>query len=228
MKIISFSLFGNNPIYTIGAIKNAELAKLLFPDWVVWVYHDNSVEEQILQELTKLDVKLILEENRNMLNTLWRFKPLYDDGVTLFISRDTDSRLNERDVISVSEWLTSGFNFHIIRDHPIGHSWRMNAGMWGGKSNSLPEFESIYHDFINNNRDNNIKTLDQIFLQNHIYNKIVSNSLIHDEYFKYESNVTFIKHDRASNDFAFIGESLDENDIPRGDQRIPIKKKYYE
>jgi len=33
-KIISFSLWGDNPIYTQGAIRNAELAKEVYPDWV--------------------------------------------------------------------------------------------------------------------------------------------------------------------------------------------------
>jgi hypothetical protein len=35
-----------------------------------------------------------------------------------------------------------------------------------------------------------------------------------------------IKRDRILDDFAFIGESVDENDIPRGDQRTPIKNLY--
>jgi len=32
-KIISFSLWGDNPVYTQGAIRNAELAKEIYPDW---------------------------------------------------------------------------------------------------------------------------------------------------------------------------------------------------
>ncbi len=32
-KVISFSLWGDNPKYTIGAIKNAELSKTIYPDW---------------------------------------------------------------------------------------------------------------------------------------------------------------------------------------------------
>jgi hypothetical protein len=33
MKYISFSLWGDKPIYNVGAIKNAELWKNIYPDW---------------------------------------------------------------------------------------------------------------------------------------------------------------------------------------------------
>ena len=33
-KVISFSLYGNDPKYCVGAIKNAKLAKYIYPDWV--------------------------------------------------------------------------------------------------------------------------------------------------------------------------------------------------
>ena len=32
-KIIAFSLWGDQPKYTVGAIKNADLAKEIYPDW---------------------------------------------------------------------------------------------------------------------------------------------------------------------------------------------------
>ena len=31
-RYLSFSLWGENPLYTIGALRNAELAKELYPD----------------------------------------------------------------------------------------------------------------------------------------------------------------------------------------------------
>ena len=33
MKVISFCLYGNDPLYTVGAIKNARYIKELLPDW---------------------------------------------------------------------------------------------------------------------------------------------------------------------------------------------------
>ena len=34
MKVIAFSLWGDNPKYTLGALQNLSLAKLVYPDWV--------------------------------------------------------------------------------------------------------------------------------------------------------------------------------------------------
>jgi hypothetical protein len=44
MKVIAFSLWGNDAKYGIGAIKNVELARQIYPDWQVWIY-----TEQILK-----------------------------------------------------------------------------------------------------------------------------------------------------------------------------------
>ena len=33
MKYVSYSLWGNNPIYCIGAIKNMNQIKEIYPDW---------------------------------------------------------------------------------------------------------------------------------------------------------------------------------------------------
>lgn len=238
MNVISFSLYGDNPIYTIGAIKNAQLAKIHFPEWTVRVYHDNTVPSDILNQLRDLDVHLheMINDNPNkggFLRSIWRFIPLFDSDVIYFISRDCDSRLSERDRIAVNEWITSGKRFHIVRDHPHGHGWVINAGMWGARAFDRahePDSDDLYNaitSFCNSPQNLQEKTLDQILLRDHIYPRIVNDAFIHDEYFKYESHCEKIKMDRASNDFAFIGESIDENDIPRGDQRSSIRERYY-
>ena len=35
MKVISFSLWGNKLMYTIGAIRNADLVKQFYPDFEI-------------------------------------------------------------------------------------------------------------------------------------------------------------------------------------------------
>ena len=50
-KVISFSLWGNNPIYTVGAIRNAELAQLIYPEWVCRYYIGHCVSDKILNKL---------------------------------------------------------------------------------------------------------------------------------------------------------------------------------
>lgn len=226
-KVISFSLYGNNPIYTIGCIKNAKLLNEVFKDWEMWVYHNNTVDQSILFELNALNVKLInIKENLDFFGSLWRFMPIYDDTVEYFISRDCDSRISERDECAVNEWINSGKSFHILREHPVGHSWVMNAGMWGAKGGSIPQFEYLMDQYLKNNYRPWDKSLDQCFLRDVIHNLVKEDLFLHDEYFNYEGIGTSIKRDRSLDNFAFIGESVDENDEPRGDQRTPIKEIY--
>jgi hypothetical protein len=230
MKVFSLSLFGNNPIYTIGTIKNVILIKELFPGWEVFVYTDKQKEDKIIEELIILGCIIRYESNQRWYNSTWRFKAITEKGVDVMVCRDSDSRISERDVAAIDEWLKSDYDYNIIRDHPIGHHWKMNAGMWGAKKNNfIITIDALLEGYKKSNPQLlNHKNFDQLFLRDIIYPKIVDNSLIHDEYYGYEVNAKPINHDRKSNDFKFIGESIDENDIPRGEQRKEIKQIYKE
>lgn len=227
MKVISFSLYGENPMYTIGCIRNAELKKELFPDWEMWVYYNDTVPGYIIEKLTKLDVKLLKQDNNHgYINSMWRFLPMNEPNLEYYICRDCDSRISERDVIAVTEWIESGIDFHIVRDHPIGHWWPMNAGMWGAKGNAIINFRDIVNDYLRQNFRTYDKAIDQHFLKDVVYPLTINNCLVHDEYYNHESYAKSINHDRKSNDFAFIGEAILENDEPAGDQRTPIIEIY--
>jgi len=227
MKVISFSLYGDNPIYTIGCIKNAILKKTLFPEWEMWVYYNDTVPENILFELKELNVNLInTNEFNGFFGSLWRFRPMNNENVEFFISRDCDSRISERDEVAVQEWLNSGKSFHILREHPIGHAWPINAGMWGAKGGSIINLKSHIDNYLLTNPAFYDKSIDQCFLRDIVYPIVVDDLFLHDEYFNYEGFGTNIKRNRAVDNFAFIGESIDENDEPRGDQRTPIKNIY--
>jgi hypothetical protein len=59
MKYLSFSLWGDKPIYNVGTIRNAELCKEIYPDWQMVVYYDNTVPNETISKLENLDVKVI-------------------------------------------------------------------------------------------------------------------------------------------------------------------------
>jgi hypothetical protein len=42
MNYLSFSLWGDNPLYNIGAIKNSELINTIYPEWKMVLYYDNT------------------------------------------------------------------------------------------------------------------------------------------------------------------------------------------
>ena len=50
--------------------------------------------------------------------------------VSIFVSRDLDSRFNDRESAAVSEWLSSNFSLHVMRDHPE-HAVPMLGSAWG-------------------------------------------------------------------------------------------------
>lgn len=137
LKVISFSLWGNNDKYTKGAIKNAELALDLYPDWRCWFYvHEPSVPQSIIDELKMYpNVDIILRQSLVLAMSM-RFTAIDHKSVDIMICRDTDSQLSMREVYAVNDWLQSGKTLHIMRDHPHhcsidGH--KIMGGMWGMK-----------------------------------------------------------------------------------------------
>ena len=126
-------MWGNNPKYTIGAIKNAQLLNTIYPGWIAWFYCGNSVPEEIVEYLNSSENCEVFRMNEpgNWMGTFWRFYPASIEEVDVMLSRDCDSRLNKREKLAVDEWLKSDKNFHIMRDHPW-HNTEILAGLWGG------------------------------------------------------------------------------------------------
>ena len=227
MKVISFSLYGDNPKYTIGAIKNSELREKFYPDWQMRVYHNDSVPNYVLEQLEANNVVLInTKVDRNVCNAMWRFAPASEEEVEYFISRDCDSRIFERDVAAVEEWIASGKDFHIIRDHPGGHAWEISAGMWGAKGGFIENIKEKMDHYIQTSSWVTDRAVDQRFLQEIIYPQALTSLFVNDEYFNYEGIGTPIKRDRKLDDFAFIGEPFDENDNQLANHRDMIIQRY--
>ena len=63
VKVIAFSLYGTGEIYLVGAIKNVESAKFMYPDFECWFYiHTETVPKELVEELrTHSNVKIILK-----------------------------------------------------------------------------------------------------------------------------------------------------------------------
>lgn len=213
MKVISFSLYGDSPKYNIGAIKNSKLSKAHFPNWEMWVYHNDSVPKETLDILKENGVKLInMQVEEGPRNALWRFLPAQDESVDYFISRDCDSRLFERDVCAVNQWIESEKPFHIIREHPWGHTWVINAGMWGCEGGFIEDIRDSMNEYFKNSKWANVREVDQWFLKECIYPVVKDHSFISDEFVNFEGRSVPINRDRQIDNYAFIGEPFDEND----------------
>lgn len=207
-KVISFSLWGNDPKYTIGAIKNAKLTKSIFPNWECWVYCGESVDSKIIDSLEKENAKIIIKkENGPWTGTFWRFETIADPDVEIFISRDTDSRLSKREFYAVEEWEKSKNLFHVMRDHPA-HTVPILAGMWGAKKPILSDINYLIEFFKNSHLWNpSEKQLDQIFLKQIIWPRVSYTTMTHDEIFSSKPFPT------QRQNYEFVGDVFDENDV---------------
>ena len=162
-KVISFSLWGNNPTYNIGAIKNAELAKEFYPDFECWFYiHQETVPEDTIKKLQEFNnTKIIFKSGdlNKIKPMMWRFESIDDPEVEIMLSRDTDSRFLLREKLAVNEWLNSTNLFHIMRDHPH-HNFVILGGMFGSKKiPQLPSWSNVMKNFIqegDRNYDQNV------------------------------------------------------------------------
>lgn len=214
MKYVSFSLWGNKPIYNIGIIKNAILCKEIYPDWKMIVYYNNSVPIETIEELKKLDVSLIDMSSNLFDGSFWRFMASDIPDCEYVVFRDADSRVSEREKSAVDEWISSCKSLHIMRDHPYHYIPAGNnemgilAGMWGIKGNIVPMIELIK--LFNQSNPHNYYGIDQKFLKQ-IYSQFYNDKITHDEFF--EKKPFPLKRINQR----FIGERIDENDNPLTD-----------
>ena len=210
-KVISFSLWGSNPDYNIGAIKNAILAKIYYPDFECWFYiHKDTVPTEIIDNLSKLDNTVIIIKDGDITKCkpmMWRFEAIDDPDVEIMMSRDTDTRILLREKLAVDEWLNSNKLFHIMRDHPH-HNFKILGGMFGTKK--IPQIKS-WNSIMSNIIQISKKSYDQDFLSNYIYDNIKNNSIIHANFNTYEDYaIKFpIEYD---NEYRFVGEYVYSND----------------
>lgn len=212
MNIISFSLWGNNPKYTIGAIKNAELAQNIYADWICRFYIDNTVPNEIIDVLKSLPNTELVNKNinGNWTGMFWRFESSYDKNAKLIIFRDTDSRLSLREKYAVDEWIKSDKTFHIMRDHPY-HNFPILGGMWGYKNNNKYPMQILLESF---NKTNNYGT-DYKFLAEELYPLIADDKMVHDEFFDKKP------FPNPRKETEFVGDVFDENNL-----RHPEYQKY--
>jgi hypothetical protein len=219
-KVISFSLWGDNPKYVVGALENIKLQKELFPTWESRIYCHEWIKTNYLQKLKQSGAEIILKDeepvNKHMdaPGMFWRFEVLKDPDIERCMVRDTDGRLSIREKICLKDWERSGKEFHIIRDHPM-HGTRIMGGMWGSTKDFIARIN--YDDLLNQFNKleyNNMYATDQEFLARMIYPLVKDSACIHDDWMRYpdEKDVRKIPHFRDGKHF--IGEpiEIDENE----------------
>ena len=220
-KVISFSVWGTNPKYTVGAVKNAKLAQTLFPDWICRFYIGQSTisgSKRVMKELRKLNNVEIIEMNEegDWTGMFWRFLPASDPEVDVMISRDTDSRLTVREKFVVEQWFESDKSFHIIRDHPF-HSAKIMGGMWGARGEILFDMSELIDEY----KKGDFWQVDQNFLSEIVFDKIKDDCFVHDEFFS-NNPIDFPREN-----YEFIGQVFDGGDVTVP-EHVAVLRQYLE
>lgn len=201
-KIISFCLWGNDPKYTVGAMRNAELVPDIYPGWTARFYIGSSTSPGVAKQLRKNDAEVVLmDEPGDWRGMFWRFYPACEPDVDVMISRDTDSRLSLREKAAVDAWLETDKAFHIMRDHPA-HKTEILGGMWGVRGGVLTDMKAQIDEYAKGN----FWQVDQNFLREKIWPLVKDNCVIHDEFFDHKPFPT----PRFNNEF--VGDVFDAND----------------
>lgn len=165
---VSFSVFGVDPddIYFRGAIKNAEMYAEIKPEWRCLFYVGRSVPGRVRQILSDVGNSTVIQHlgPEDQRATFWRFLTLRDDSYDAYLFRDVDGRPLPRELSAVEDWLASGYQFHVMRDHPR-HNVPMLAGMWGAKAKGAAALRKILPDSLKTS----YYQVDQVYLRDHVW-----------------------------------------------------------
>lgn len=207
-KIISYSLYGINEFYYDRLKILIKQAKELYPEWIIRIHYDNSINLNVICELecfknnetneyfNNVDFcdmnrlpygSQIGTWNANYINKMiWRWLPMGDPFVDYFSSRDTDSPLSQREVDAVDEWINSNKIFHIMRDNPS--HWAYFVGCCWGYANKIDRqlsnklFSLMTNKEIAKKYNEQKRGPDQAFLVDYFWKYAKKSSMIHDSY----------------------------------------------
>ncbi|KAF2368886.1 hypothetical protein FHG87_000342 [Trinorchestia longiramus] len=189
-KVISYCLYGNFSEYATGLDDLLKTVIHIYPGWVVRLYTQPHLYKKELLPLLKRHSHLYICDAFNLPGEiqyltgvdprLWRAAVLGDELVDVFLARDLDSTILEREADAVKEFLTSGHWLHIMKDHPA-HGVPILAGTFGvvQTSANLQLLNTIRQQLF---RKKLFLPTDQSLLANFLYPQLRQNSLIHDSY----------------------------------------------
>lgn len=227
-NIVGYSLWGNLPKYWEGAYRNIEINNKLLPNFISRFYVEDSCDENLIKKLKSYEnVEVVLiDSTKSWAGMFWRFYAASDPEVNVYLSRDTDSRITEREVSAINEWLNSDKNFHIIRDHPY-HGVAILGGMWGCRNRVLKNIDELIENWSNHTTvkgkwKDEFVAGDQNFLGEVIYPIVYHTAFEHSEFNIKGANPIHTLGKRV--DYEFIGDSFDENENRNPDYWKIIKK----
>lgn len=204
-NIIAFSLFGDNPRYTDGAIRNVVAAQLIYPEWSCRFYVDDTVPKAVVRRIEREGgmVRQVFGMPAARFGTFWRFLIAQDEQVDRFLVRDCDGLVGLRERAAVEDWIASDQPFHVMRDAYV-HTDLVLAGMWGGVRGSLWRISRAMQTYLRTAPY--ARTVDQQFLRDWAWPQMKGRVLAHDSCYDFGGAVPFPA--RADVPGVRVGQSL--------------------
>jgi hypothetical protein len=183
-KVFSFCIYGTERNYYEGLLENIEIIKREFPEFEIYIYKGICDPSWVFDD----SLKVIETERSGAINMLYRYLPVTFAGVGFI--RDADSRITERDIWCIQEFLKSNKLYHIIRDH-FYHKSPIMGGIFGWRQPinfplDLTSDIGYSHDMS--------------YIEKHLYPLVKNNTLVH------------------SNIYGYVGEHVEVITIPQKDK----------
>ena len=208
-------------MYDIGAIKNAKLARTIYPGWIPRFHVPYGYDKTVIDQLTDLGCELrYCDDWTPGLNPLWRILPYFDKNIDVFISREADGRLTEREAMIVDQFVNSDYVFHNIYDHSAHAHRDVSAGMFGIKSGCvIPDLKNNLNSYVNGgyleykNRmyRPDFYGADEVFMSEYVWPHVINKSMIHSNFNKFGRDIPL---PRLSDPSMFIGNKFNADDSP--------------
>ncbi len=195
MKVTSYSIFGysgRNGNYWAYIPSLLRLHSLLFPDYKLVLYHDESLHHmaygRVLQRLNqdgRIDIHDMGKNEMLCKSMLWRCKAIWDypEAQAVFF-RDLDSCPTYRERCANESFINSPYSVHGINDNKA-HSVPLMGGLWGCKPKKYMELTKhvSWGLFISlqKGKDFTIHGSDQLFLRDEVLGHIEGKILVHKE-----------------------------------------------
>ena len=204
VKLLTMSVWGDDPRYIIGARQQTRLASQFYPDFTVRIYTDDAEKFKVL--LPWYDVEIHERQDSN--GVFWRFEPMFESENNIVLVRDSDGRITKREARAVNEWLDSDKTFHTFRDHESHLEYPIIACAFGYKG-KLPKQQLDEMLAIKNQPF--YYTNDQVYLRDSVWPIVKDNSMIH----QYDQPGWFNdSREKLINRFSFCGNGYDQYDMP--------------
>jgi tetratricopeptide (TPR) repeat protein len=177
--VIAFSLWGENPRYLRGILRNLLLLPEIYPGWTARIYLDSTVPTEFEDIARSLGAQIQREPDGQSLRQklCWRFQVANDPAVGRFLVRDCDSVISIREQLAVAAWIASDKYFSVMRDWWT-HTDLILAGLWGGVASILPDLSDLAAAF--QPRFKEVTQVDQWFLRDCVWPQIRQSVLVFD------------------------------------------------